>query len=113
MPAQAFDSQTGQPEVDFRLDSVGAKQFADVTTQHTGHRFAIVLDKQVISAPVIETPILGGSGRITGAGSVQDANDLLCCCAPVLSSWPLKIIEERTVGAALGAIRLRLAAILL
>lgn len=102
-----FDSQTGMPEVDFRLDSVGAKQFGDVTTQHTGHRFAIVLDKQVISAPVIETPILGGSGRITGAGSAQDANDLAVLLRAGALPAPLKIIEERTVGAALGADSIR------
>ncbi len=44
--SQGFDSQTGQPIVQFRLDSVGAKQFGDVSTQHVGHRFAIVLDKK-------------------------------------------------------------------
>jgi SecD/SecF fusion protein len=98
-----FDSQTGMPEVDFRLDSVGAKQFGDVTTQHTGHRFAIVLDNQVISAPVIETPILGGSGRITGAGNAEEANNLAVLLRAGALPAPLQIIEERTVGAALGA----------
>jgi len=101
--SQGFDSQTGQPEVDFRLDSVGAKQFGDVTTQHVGHRFAIVLDKQVITAPVIENPILGGSGRITGAGSAEDANNLAILLRAGALPAPLQIIEERTVGAALGA----------
>ncbi len=101
--SQGFDSQTGQPEVDFRLDSVGAKQFGDVTTQHVGHRFAIVLDKQVISAPVIESPILGGSGRITGAGTAEDANNLAILLRAGALPAPLQIIEERTVGAALGA----------
>ncbi|HUE65425.1 MAG TPA: protein translocase subunit SecD [Rhizomicrobium sp.] len=101
--SQGFDSQTGLPEVDFRLDSVGAKQFGDVTTQHTGHRFAIVLDNQVITAPVIENPILGGSGRITGAGTAQEANDLAILLRAGALPAPLQIIEERTVGAALGA----------
>ncbi len=100
---QGFDSQTGSPEVDFRLDSVGAKQFGDVTTQHVGHRFAIVLDKQVITAPVIENPILGGSGRITGAGTAEDANNLAILLRAGALPAPLQIIEERTVGAALGA----------
>jgi protein-export membrane protein SecD len=101
--SQGFDSQTGQPEVDFRLDSVGAKQFGDVSTQHVGHRFAIVLDKQVISAPVIENPILGGSGRITGAGSAEEANNLAILLRAGALPAPLQVVEERTVGAALGA----------
>ena len=101
--SQGFDSQTGQPEVDFRMDSVGAKQFGDVTTQHLGHRFAIVLDKKVISAPTIQSPILGGSGRITGAGTAKDANDLAILLRAGALPARLVPIEERSVGAELGA----------
>jgi len=101
--SQGFDSQTGQPIVQFRLDSVGAKQFGDVSTQHVGHRFAIVLDKKVITAPVIENPILGGSGQITGEGSAEEANNLAILLRAGALPAPLQIIEERTVGAALGA----------
>ena len=75
-PAQSFDSRTGQPVVTFRFDSVGAREFGDVTKENVGHRFAIVLDKQVISAPVIQEPILGGSGQITGNFTTQTANNL-------------------------------------
>jgi protein-export membrane protein SecD len=101
--SQGFDSQTGQPIVQFRLDSVGAKQFGDVSTQHVGHRFAIVLDKKVITAPVIENPILGGNGQITGEGSAEEANNLAILLRAGALPAPLQIIEERTVGAALGA----------
>jgi preprotein translocase subunit SecD len=101
--SQGFDSQTGQSEVEFRMDSVGAKEFGDVTSQHVGHRFAIVLDQKVISAPVIQTPILGGSGRITGAGSPKEANDLAILLRAGALPAPLKILEERSVGAELGA----------
>jgi preprotein translocase subunit SecD len=101
--SQGFDSQTGLPVVDFRLDSVGAKQFADVTTQHVNHRFAIVLDKQVITAPTIISPILGGSGQITGEGTAEEANNLAILLRAGALPAPLQIIEERTVGAALGA----------
>ena len=58
----SFDQQTGEPVVTFRFDSVGARQFGDVTKENVNHRFAIVLDKQVITAPNIENAILGGSG---------------------------------------------------
>ena len=96
-------SQTGQPVVDFRLDSVGAKRIRRRPPSNVGHRFAIVLDKQVISAPVIETPILGGSGQITGNFTMQDANDLAILLRAGALPAPLQIIEERTVGAELGA----------
>ena len=98
-----FDQQTGQPVVTFRFDSVGAREFGDVTKANVGHRFAIVLDKQVISAPNIEEPILGGSGQITGSFTVQTANDLAILLRAGALPAPLNIVEERTVGAELGA----------
>ncbi|HET7086219.1 MAG TPA: protein translocase subunit SecD [Rhizomicrobium sp.] len=100
--SQGFDQQTGQPEVDFRMDNVGARQFGDVTKEHVGHAFAIVLDKQVISAPTIQTPILGGSGRITNMGTAKDANDLAILLRAGALPAPLKPLEERSVGAELG-----------
>ena len=101
--SQGFDQQDGRPDVNFRFDSVGAKQFGDVTKEHVGHRFAIVLDKQVISAPTIINPILGGSGVITGAGTAKEANDLAILLRAGALPAPLKPLEERTVGAELGA----------
>ncbi|MDE2462102.1 MAG: protein translocase subunit SecD [Alphaproteobacteria bacterium] len=98
-----IDQQTGQPEVDFRFDTVGARQFANVTKNNVGQRFAIVLDNKVISAPVIQEPILGGSGRIDGNFTVQSANDLALLLRAGALPAPLKILEERTVGAELGA----------
>ena len=62
-----FDQQTGEPVVTFRFDSVGARQFGEVTKENVNHRFAIVLDQEVITAPNIISPILGGSGQITGS----------------------------------------------
>jgi protein-export membrane protein SecD len=98
-----FDQQTGQPVVTFRFDSVGARQFGNVTKDHVGHSFAIVLDKQVIEAANIQEPILGGSGQITGVGSTQTANNLAILLRAGALPAPLNIIEERTVGAELGA----------
>jgi protein-export membrane protein SecD len=100
---QGFDNQTGQPEVDFRFDTVGARQFGDTTKNNIGHRFAIVLDNQIISAPVIESAILGGSGRINGGFTVKTANDLAILLRAGALPTSLNIIEERTVGAELGA----------
>ena len=101
--SQGFDQQTGQPVVNFRLDSVGARQFGDVTKEHVGHRFAIVLDKQVITDPTIINPILGGTGFITGNFTSKTANDMAILLRAGALPAPLKPLEERTVGAELGA----------
>ncbi|MGH6858815.1 MAG: SecDF P1 head subdomain-containing protein, partial [Phyllobacterium sp.] len=68
----AFDQQTNQPIISFRFDNIGARQFADITSQNVGRPFAIVLDGKVLTAPVIQVPITGGSGQITGNFTVQD-----------------------------------------
>jgi protein-export membrane protein SecD len=98
-----FDSRTGQPVVTFRFDSVGAREFGNTTKENVNHRFAIVLDKQILSAPVIQEPILGGSGQITGSFTTKSANELAILLRAGALPAPLKIIEERTVGAELGA----------
>jgi len=93
----------GQPVVSFSFDTVGARRFGDVTRQNVGHRFAIVLDDEVISAPNIREPILGGRGIITGGFTVQTAQDLALLLRAGALPAPLKVVEERTVGPGLGA----------
>jgi preprotein translocase subunit SecD len=98
----SFDQQTGQPVVTFRFNSSGARKFADVTSANVGKPFAIVLDNKVISAPVIQTPITGGSGQITGNFTVQSANELAVLLRAGALPAPLTVVEERTVGPGLG-----------
>jgi len=98
----SFDSQTGLPIVTFRFNSAGARRFAEVTGQNVGRPFAIVLDNQVISAPVIREPIVGGSGQISGDFTVQQANDLAVLLRAGALPAKLTIIAERTVGPGLG-----------
>ena len=98
-----FDSRTGEPVVTFRFDTAGAKRFAKVTQENVGLPFAIVLDNKVISAPVIREPILGGTGQISGSFTVQRANDLAVLLRSGALPAKLTVIEERTVGASLGA----------
>ncbi len=98
----SFD-QNGQPVVSFEFDGVGARRFADVTTQNVGKPFAIVLDDKIISAPVIREPITGGAGQISGHFDTQGANDLSLLLRAGALPAPLTIIEERTVGPTLGA----------
>jgi len=97
-----FDQRTGEPIVTFRFNNNGARRFAQVTQENVGKPFAIVLDNEVISAPVIREPILGGSGQISGSFTVQQANDLAILLRAGALPAPLTIIEERTVGPGLG-----------
>src|SRR5471032_2483751 len=98
-----FDQRTNEPIVSFRFNTSGARKFAQVTQENVGKPFAIVLDNEVISAPVIREPILGGSGQISGSFTVQSANDLSILLRAGALPAPLTIIEERTVGPGLGA----------
>ncbi len=97
-----FDQRTSEPIVTFRFNSNGARRFAQATQENVGRPFAIVLDNEVISAPVIREPILGGSGQISGSFTVQGANDLAILLRAGALPAPLTIIEERTVGPGLG-----------
>jgi preprotein translocase subunit SecD len=99
----SFDQQTGQPVVTFRFNGQGARRFGDATTQNIGKRFAIVLDDKVISAPVIQGAITGGSGQITGNFTAESANDLAVLLRAGALPAPLKVEEQKTVGAELGA----------
>ncbi|MSO67644.1 MAG: protein translocase subunit SecD [Pseudolabrys sp.] len=98
-----FDQRTNEPIVSFRFNTSGSRKFAQVTQESVGKPFAIILDNEVISAPVIREPILGGSGQISGSFTVQSANDLSILLRAGALPAPLTIIEERTVGPGLGA----------
>ena len=98
----SFDQRSGEPVVSFKFNSSGARKFATATTDGVGQRFAIVLDNQVISAPVIREPIIGGQGQISGSFTVQSANDLAILLRAGALPAPLTVIEERTVGPGLG-----------
>ena len=100
---QAFDPQTGQAVVSFRFDGAGARRFGDATAQNLGKRFAIVLDGKVISAPVIQSAITGGSGQISGSFTAESANDLAVLLRAGALPAPLKVEQQQTVGAELGA----------
>src|SRR3984893_14634447 len=71
-----FDQRSGEPIVSFRFNSSGSRKFAQATSENVGQPFAIVLDNEVISAPVIREPITAGAGQISGNFTVQSANDL-------------------------------------
>ncbi len=106
-----LDSQTGQWAIDFSLDSLGTRQFAEVTRTNLGKPFAIVLDNKVITAPVIRGVIPSGSGQITGNYTAQSATDLALLLRAGALPAPLQVIEQRSIGPTLGADSIRAGAI--
>src|SRR5438128_43175 len=97
-----FDQRSSEPIVTFKFNTSGARKFAQVTQENVGRPFAIVLDDEVISAPVIREPILGGSGQISGNFTVESANNLAILLRAGALPAKLTVIEQRVVGAGLG-----------
>ncbi|MDP2082776.1 MAG: protein translocase subunit SecD [Pseudotabrizicola sp.] len=97
----AFD-QNNRPAVNFRFNPQGARKFGDYTAANIGAPFAIVLDSEVISAPVIQSHIPGGSGIITGSFTVEDSTELAILLRAGALPAELTFLEERTVGPELG-----------
>ena len=97
-----FDQRSGEPIVSFRFNTSGARRFGAVTQENVGRPFAIILDNEVISAPVIREPILGGSGQISGSFTVEQANNLSILLRAGALPAPLTPIEQRVVGPGLG-----------
>lgn len=94
--------QYGEPIISFNLDSKGGKIFALLTEQNIGKRLAIVLDDEVLMAPVIKTAIIGGSGIIEGNFTQEDAQDISNVLNAGALPAPVEIIEDRTVSPTLG-----------
>lgn len=99
----AFNAETRQPVVTFKLDNEGARLFADMTRNNIGRPLAIVLDDKVITAPVIRGVIGGGSGEISGDFTTKEASDLALLLRAGSLPIPLNVVEERTVGPDLGS----------
>ena len=95
--------QQGEPVVSMRFDAIGTKRFADASKKYVKRQFAIVLDGEVLSAPVIREPILTGNGVISGNFTIEGAKDLSLLLRAGALPAPLHVIEERTVGPGLGA----------
>src|SRR5690606_34434253 len=86
----------------------GARLFGDITTHNVGRPFAVVLDGEVITAPVIRTPITAGRGEISGNFTPQQAGDLAMLLRAGSLPAPLQVVEQRTVGAELGGDTIRM-----
>jgi preprotein translocase subunit SecD len=98
---QSFD-QDGRPVVSISFNTAGARRFGRVTQENVNKPFAIILDDQVLSAPNINEPILGGQAQISGNFTVETANQLAVSLASGKLPVKLNVIEERTIGPELG-----------
>ncbi len=97
-----IDSRYNEPYVSLSFDARGARLFEQITGQNIKKRLAIVLDKNVNSAPVIQDRISGGKAQITGRFTTDEARDLSIVLRAGALPAPVEIIEERTVGPSLG-----------
>ncbi|MEM9320875.1 MAG: protein translocase subunit SecD, partial [Pseudomonadota bacterium] len=101
--AQPGFDQNGSPSVNFQFNTQGARAFCEYSSAHVDLPFAIVLDDKVVSAPVINEPICGGSGQITGNFTVQGSTDLSILLRAGALPAEMTFLEERTIGPELGA----------
>lgn len=98
-----IDSQYNEPYVSITFDKKGGRDFERITEANVKKRLAIVLDKKVYSAPVIQEKISGGKARITGQFTTEEARDLAIVLRAGALPAPVNVLEERTVGPSLGS----------
>ncbi len=98
---QAF-GEGNAPEINFRLNTAGARKFFETTRANVNRRFAIVLDDVVMSAPRINEPIPGGNVRITGTFTITEAQDLAAIIAAGEMPAKLNFLDQRVVSSTLG-----------
>ena len=102
-----IDSQYNEPYVSIKFDRKGGRIFERITEENVKKRLAIVLDKSIYSAPVIQEKITGGEARITGNFTTEEARDLAIVLRAGALPAPVNILEERTVGPSLGSDSIR------
>lgn len=94
-----YDERTNEPIVSFRFNAAGTRKFAQATGENVNRAMAVVVDDEVLSAPIIREPITGGSGQISGAFTAQSANELAAVLRYGALPARLKVVEERTAKA--------------
>ncbi len=97
-----FDPNTNKPQISLEFTSDGAKKFEEITGRNVGQQIAIDLDGKIISAPKVNEKISGGNAQITGEFDIKEANALAIQLNAGALPAPIKIIEQRTIGATLG-----------
>jgi preprotein translocase subunit SecD len=95
--APGFDPQSQQPIASFRFNARGTRRFAHVTEDNVGRPFAIVVDDEVLSVSVIREPILGGSGKISGNFTLEEANDIAMRLRSGTLPGRLSVVDQQVV----------------
>lgn len=101
--ATVFDQNTGKPSVSIEFNDEGSKKFEEITGRNVGKPVAIILDNNIISAPNVNEKISGGKAQISGGFTIEEANQLEVQLNAGALPVPVKLVEEKTVGATLGA----------
>jgi preprotein translocase subunit SecD len=102
-----FDNQTGKPQVALIFTDEGGKLFAKITEKNVGKPVAIYLDQFLLSAPVVQQKIEGGSAVITGNFTVDEAKKLAIAINSGALPLPIKLVEQKNIGPTLGASEVR------
>jgi len=95
--APGFDQRTREPIATFRFNANGTRRFAQLTQENVGRPFAIVLDNDVLSAPILREPILGGSVQISGSFTLEDANAIAMLLRSGTLPGRLIVVEQQVV----------------
>lgn len=101
--ATVFDQNTGKPSVSIEFNEEGSKKFEEITGRNVGKPVAIILDDSIVSAPNVNEKIIGGKAQISGNFTVDEANKLEVQLNAGALPVPVKLVEEKTIGATLGA----------
>ncbi len=102
-----FDSQNGKPAISLQFTADGGNKFADITGKNIGKALPIILDDQIVSAPTVQEKITGGSAQISGTFTIEEAKQLAIQLNAGALPVPVNLVEERTLGATLGASSVR------
>lgn len=105
--AVVFDSQNGKPAISIQFTKEGGDKFAAITERNVQKQLPIVLDQTVISSPVVQEKITGGSAQISGAFTVEEAKQLAIQLNAGALPVPVKLVQETTIGATLGALSIK------
>lgn len=100
--ASQGNDEANRPQINFRLNSNGARKFFETTSANTNKRFAIVLDDVIMSAPNIQEPIAGGNVRITGDFTIEEAQDLAAIISAGEMPAKVQFLDQRVVSSTLG-----------
>lgn len=103
----AYDPQNGKPQVSLEFSDAGKKKFADLTTKNVGKTIGIFLDRQLLSAPTVQQPILQGNAVISGSFTLEQAKSLSIAINSGALPVPIKLVEQKQIGPTLGVSEIR------